>query len=59
MQRESANLDAILNTFDGIYDEIRVIGENKIMLVDRFGDKVYANLESHVNNIIMDYCTKY
>lgn len=58
LQRESANLDTILNTFDGIYESIQTVGDNKIMLTDRFGGKIYVNLEAHVSNIIMDYCTK-
>ena len=59
LQRESANIDMILNTFDGLYDTIEQISENKIVLTDRFGEKIYANLESHVSNVIMDYCSRY
>ena len=58
LQRESANIDTILNTFDGIYESIQPMG-NKVILTNRYGGKIYVNLESHVNNIIMDYCTKY
>ena len=29
LQRESANIDMILNTFDGLYDTIEQISENK------------------------------
>ena len=59
LQRESANIDTILNTFDGLYDTIEQISENRIILTDRFGEKIYANLESHVSNVIMDYCSRY
>jgi hypothetical protein len=59
LQRESANLDMVLNTFDGIYESVQNVGKNKIMLTDRFGGKVYVNLENHVSNAIMDYCTKF
>ena len=58
LQRESANVDTILNTFDGLYESVQLVGRNKIILTDRFGDKLSVNLEAHVNNIIMDYCSK-
>ena len=59
LQRESANMDAILNTFDGIYDKITVLGENSIMLTNAMGGRIQVNLEDHVQNLIMDYVTKY
>lgn len=59
LQRESANLDCILNTFDGIYDKISQVNENTIMLTNAMGGKISVNLESHVQNLIMDYVTKY
>jgi len=58
LQRESANLDTILNTFDGIYDKISQVNESTIMLTNRMGGKIYVNLEDHVQNLIMDYVTK-
>lgn len=59
LQRESANLDTILNTFDGIYDKISQINENTILLTNAMGGKIYVNLENHVQNLIMDYATKF
>lgn len=58
LQRESANLDIILNTFDGIYDKISQVNENTIMLTNAMGGKIYVNLENHVQNLIMDYVSK-
>ena len=58
LQRESANLDLILNTFDGIYDKISLVNENTIMLTNAMGGKISVNLENHVQNLIMDYVTK-
>ena len=58
LQRESANMDAILNTFDGIYDKISMVNENTIMLTNAMGGKISVNLENHVQNLIMDYVTK-
>lgn len=59
LQKESANLDCILNTFDGIYDKISQVNENTIMLTNAMGGKISVNLENHVQNLIMDYVSKY
>jgi hypothetical protein len=59
LQRESANLDKIVETFDGIYDKISLIGENSVMLTNRMGGKIQVNLENHVQNLIMDYVSKF
>ena len=59
LQRESANMDTILSTFDGIYDKISMVNENTIMLTNAMGGKISVNLENHVQNLIMDYVTKY
>ena len=59
LQRESASLDVILNTFDGIYDKISQVNENTILLTNAMGGKIYVNLENHVQNLIMDYVTRY
>ena len=59
LQRESANLDTILTTFDGIYDKISMVNENTIMLTNAMGGKISVNLENHVQNLIMDYVTKF
>lgn len=59
LQKESANMDAILNTFDGIYDKITMVNENTVMLTNAMGGKISVNLENHVQNLIMDYVSKY
>lgn len=58
LQRESANMDMILNAFDGIYDKISMVNENTVMLTNAMGGKISVNLENHVQNLIMDYVTK-
>lgn len=58
LQRESANLNKIVNTFDGIMDNITLIDESRIMLTSRFGEKIIVNLENHIENLIMDYSMK-
>lgn len=59
LQRESANMDLILNTFDGIYDKISLVNENTIVLTNAMGGKISVNLENHVQNLIMNYVSKY
>lgn len=58
LQRESANVTQILETFENFYDKVSYVGENKIMLTSAYGDKIYANLEAHVDKIITDYVFK-
>ena len=54
LQRESANMDMILETFNKIADKVTV-KENNIILSNAFGDRFVINLENHVENLIMDY----
>lgn len=56
LQRESANLDKIVSTFDGIMDQITLINENTVMMTNAYGEKYYVNLENHIDNLIMDFC---
>lgn len=58
LQRESANITTIVETFDGLYDKIDLVSENRLLLTDRFGEKISVNLENHIDNIIMDYVFK-
>lgn len=58
LQKESANLSAITEAFDGIYDNVTLIAENTLLLSNKFGDRITVNLENHVENIIMDYVYK-
>ena len=55
LQKESANLDTILNTFEGLMDQVSLVNENTIMMTSRFGEKIRINLEQHIDNLIMDY----
>lgn len=58
LQRESANVYTIMETFNGVYDKITLIDEHKILLTDKFGERITVNLENHIDNLIMDYVFK-
>lgn len=58
LQKESANLTKIVETFDGIYNDITLVNEHTLMMTSKFGDKISVNLEKHVSNLIMDYAFK-
>lgn len=58
LQRESANLDTIVNTFEGLMDQITLINESTVMMTSRYGEKILINLENHIENLIMDYSMK-
>lgn len=55
LQRESANLDKIAETFEALMDNISLVNENTVMMTSRYGEKIYVNLENHIDNLIMDY----
>ncbi len=56
LQRESANISSILETFEGITDKITLSENgNKIYLTNAFGDRFTLRLEDHIDNLIMDY----
>ena len=44
LQKESASLSTIVETFDGIYDKVTLLDENTILLTDRYGNKITSNL---------------
>ncbi len=53
---ESANFERIKETFDLIYDDIRLIDEgSKIQLMDKAGSVLLVNLETYISNEIMNY----
>lgn len=58
LQRESANVSMIMETFEGLYDRVDLINEHTIQLTSRYGETMSVNLEKHINNIIMDYVLK-
>ena len=58
LQRESANISTILETFEGLTDNISCINENTIILSTRYGEQIHVNLESYVDNAVMDYVFK-
>ena len=56
LQRESANIGTILETFDGIADKVTLSpNKDRIILTNAFGDRFNIRLENHVDNLIMNY----
>ena len=54
LQRESASISSILDTFEGISDKITVT-ESNIILTNRCGDRFNLKLEDYVDRLIMNY----
>lgn len=54
LQMESASIGSILETFEGIADEVKFVN-GKIRLRTAFGETMYLPLDRYVNNLIMDY----
>ena len=56
LQRESANMSSILETFEGITDKITLSEDGRyINLTNAFGDRFTLRLEDHIDNLIMNY----
>ena len=55
LQRESASIDAIVNTFEGLADNVAVTESGKLRMNTRFGETIYLNLDEHIDNLIMNY----
>lgn len=58
LQRESANMSSVLESFGEFYDRVTTVNENTLLLSNAYGDKMNVNIEDHVNNVIMDYVYK-
>lgn len=54
LQRESASIGSILETFEGIANEVKLVN-NKIRLTTAYGEVIYLPLQEHVQNLILDY----
>ena len=58
LQRESASMSMILETFDKISESV-TLEKNKVVLTNRFGDRFLLPLDAYVENVIMDYVYKF
>ena len=57
LQRESANFHIFKESFDTLYDDIKLINnKTQVQLTDKAGDILYVNLENYVHNGLMNYC---
>lgn len=56
LQRESANITSVLETFNKIADKITISEDGKyVILTNAFGDRFKLQLEDYVDNLIMDF----
>lgn len=57
IKEESANFKMIKESFDLLYDNIKLINEGtQVQLTSPTGDIFICNLENHIHNEIMRYC---
>lgn len=57
IKNESANINTILQSFDTLYESASVVENgSKVRLMTSQGDILMVNLESYIQNEIMDYC---
>lgn len=58
IKKESCNLNRILESFDVLYESIELNNmKNMVTLRDRFGKIIMVNLESYIQDKIMNYCS--
>ena len=56
LQKESASISSILETFVGIADKVTLSQDkNTVYLTNAFGDRFTIRLEDHIDNLIMNY----
>jgi len=56
---ESGNLNNVLESFELLYESIGIVDKGRrVQLVDKNGSILVINLESHIQNEIMNYCDK-
>lgn len=59
LKQESANLNFVMENFDGIYESIQLMDNGRnVQLNDGKGNILVVNLEQHVQDLLMDYCYK-
>lgn len=57
IKHESSNLKSVLESFDTIYDSIQLLEDGRgVQLTDKCGSTFIINLESYIQNEIMNYC---
>ena len=57
IKNESANINTILKSFDTLYESATLVENgSKVRLMTLQGDILMINLESYIQNEIMDYC---
>lgn len=57
IQQESTNLKSVLESFDMLYESIELVNNGKqVRLMDKQGSIFMINLESYIQNEIMNYC---
>jgi hypothetical protein len=59
IKTESANIGALLNQIDFMYESAKLIGTNQVQLVAKNGDIFVVNLEHHISNELQNYCMKF
>jgi len=59
IKMESGNLNNVLESFELLYESIGIVDKGRrVQLVDKNGSILVINLESHIQNEIMNYCDK-
>ena len=57
IKQESANVLTAMNNFDVLYESMKLIDKGRnLQMVDRAGNVLIVNVESYVQDEIMDYC---
>lgn len=60
IQEESLNIKQIKESFDLLYDDIKLVkNKSQVQLTDRAGSIFVVNLENYIHNEIMDACIKH
>ena len=59
IKESSMNLKTIVESFEFMYKDIKVLNPRKVQLIDEEGTVVVVRLEDHISNQLMDYSSKF
>lgn len=59
IKESSGNISSIVESFEMLYDKIELMPNGRqVKLVMESGDMIMVNLETHIQNEIMDFCSR-
>lgn len=59
LQKESASVSMIVETFSNTYDKVTLLENGQLLLSNCMGGKIYVNADNHIDNVIKNFVFKF